>query len=218
MEQLSRTSLFSELSDLSVTGADDGDQCKDLEANSPPKMVSESPTSPVSGRYFGGHATPAWQLSPLLRSRYLGLSPNLWFSSYISFETKPRISHFRTAFSSQIGAGLRPVASLHGSPKPLQASSSLGLGQSSNKRQRPYSSISDDESEDSDLEYDEDEIVVGRVMRDSDFYAQLEKEEKANAQVGRWKTIKVSNLLTDTHTFLSLLVLRIWWKHQDDIT
>ena len=101
-----------------------------------------------------------------------------------SFETKPRISRFRTSFSSQIGAGLRPVASLHGSPKPLQASSSMGLAQNSNKRQRPYSSISDDESDDSDLEYDEDEIVVGRVMRDSDFYAQLEKEEKANAQVG----------------------------------
>jgi len=89
------------------------------------------------------------------------------------------------SFSSQMNVGLRTVASLHGSPKPLQASSSMGLGQSSNKRQRPYSSISDDESEDSDLEYDEDEIVIGRVTRDSDFYAQLEKEEKANAQVGR---------------------------------
>lgn len=119
MEQLSRTSLFSELSDLSVTGVEDGDQCKDLVANSSPR----------------------------------------------------------------IGAGLRPVASLHGSPKPLQASSSMGLGQSSNKRQRPYSSISDDESDDSDLEYDEPEIVVRGVTRDSDFYAQLEKEEKANAQL-----------------------------------
>lgn len=60
----------------------------------------------------------------------------------------------------------------------------MGLGQSSNKRQRPYSSISD-ESDDSDLEYDEPEIVVGGVARESDFYAQLEKEEEANAQVGR---------------------------------
>jgi len=48
MDQLSRTSLFSELSDLSVTGVDDGDQCKD----SPPKMVSESDRSFVSVRYF----------------------------------------------------------------------------------------------------------------------------------------------------------------------
>lgn len=71
----------------------------------------------------------------------------------------------------------------------------MGMGQSSNKRQRPYSSISDDESDDSDLEYDEPEIVVRGVTRDSDFYAQLEKEEKANAQVGRWKTIKLSNIL-----------------------
>ena len=47
MDQLSRTSLFSELSDLSVTGVDDGDQCKD----SPPKMVSESDKSFVSVRY-----------------------------------------------------------------------------------------------------------------------------------------------------------------------
>lgn len=47
MEQLSRTSLFSELSDLSVTGVDDGDQSKD----SSPKMVSESSMSLVSGRY-----------------------------------------------------------------------------------------------------------------------------------------------------------------------
>lgn len=83
-----------------------------------------------------------------------------------------------------MSAGLRPVASLHGSPKPLQASSSMGLGQSSNKRQRPYSSISD-ESDDSDLEYDEPEIVVGGLARESDFYAQLEKEERANAQVGQ---------------------------------
>ena len=45
MEQLSRTSLFSELSDLSVTGIDDGDQCKDLEANSTPNRVSESSVS-----------------------------------------------------------------------------------------------------------------------------------------------------------------------------
>ena len=55
MEQLSRTSLFSELSDLSVTGVDDGDQGKDLEVNTPPKMVSGSSTSPV----FSGHASPA---------------------------------------------------------------------------------------------------------------------------------------------------------------
>ena len=83
-----------------------------------------------------------------------------------------------------MSAGLRPVASLHGSPKPLQASSSMGLGQSSNKRQRPYSSISD-ESDDSDREYEEREIVVGGLARESDFYAQLEKEERANAQVGQ---------------------------------
>lgn len=38
MEQLSRTSLFSELSDLSVTGVEDGDQCKDLVANSSPRV------------------------------------------------------------------------------------------------------------------------------------------------------------------------------------
>ena len=110
-----------------------------------------------------------------------------------------------------MGVGLRPVASLHGSPKPLQASSSMGLGQSSNKRQRQYSSISDDESDDSDLEYDEHEIVVGGVTRDSDFYAQLEKEEKANAQVGRWIMIKISSLPTDCHSFFQILVLRGWW-------
>ena len=54
MEQLSRTSLFSELSDLSVTEVDDGDQCKDLVANSAPKMVSESRYSYWSRRtcYF----------------------------------------------------------------------------------------------------------------------------------------------------------------------
>ena len=115
----------------------------------------------------------------------MGLQAICDFSSYIVFETKLRSSRLTTSFSSQMGAELRPVDSLRGSPKPLQASSSMGLGQSSNKRQRPYSSISDDESDDSDLEYDEHEIVVGRVMRDSDFYAQLEKEEKANAQVER---------------------------------
>lgn len=80
------------------------------------------------------------------------------------------------------------VASLHGSPKPLQASSSLGLGglglQNSNKRQRPYSSISDEDSDDSDL-YDQDEQdgEVRLVERNRDFYAQLEQEEKVNAQV-----------------------------------
>lgn len=45
MDQLSRTSLFSELSDLSVTGIDDGDQYKNIEANVP-KTVSK--TFPVS--------------------------------------------------------------------------------------------------------------------------------------------------------------------------
>ena len=108
-----------------------------------------------------------------------------------------------------MGARLRPVASLHGNPKPLQASSSLGLGLSSNKRHRPYSSVSDDETDESDLEYDEDEIVVGTVARNRDFYAQLEEEEKANAQVGG-KTIKISNLLTDCHTSFVISVLRIW--------
>lgn len=51
MEQLSRTSLFSELSDLSVTGVEDGDHCKDVVANSSPNRVSESYMSYVSGRY-----------------------------------------------------------------------------------------------------------------------------------------------------------------------
>ena len=48
MDQLSRTSLFSELSDLSVGRGDDDDLGKDLEATSP-EMVSES----------RGHATLA---------------------------------------------------------------------------------------------------------------------------------------------------------------
>ncbi|XP_078363042.1 uncharacterized protein LOC144647159 [Oculina patagonica] len=119
MDQLSRTSLFSELSDLSVARLDDDDEDKDLESTTPKMM----------------------------------------------------------------GARLRPVASLHGNPKPLQASSSLGLGLSSNKRHRPYSSVSDSETDGSDLEYDEDEIVDGDVARNRDFYAQLEEEEKANAQL-----------------------------------
>ena len=87
-----------------------------------------------------------------------------------------------------MGTELRTVSSLHGSPKPLQASSSLGLGQNSNKRHRPYSSLSDEETDESDLEYDEDEleIEVGTVARNRDFYAQLEEEEKANAQVREW--------------------------------
>ena len=45
MDQLSRTSLFSELSDLSVTGIDDGDQYKNIEANVP-KTVSKPSQSP----------------------------------------------------------------------------------------------------------------------------------------------------------------------------
>ena len=81
------------------------------------------------------------------------------------------------------------VASLHGSPKPLQASSSLCLGQNSKKRHRPYSSLSDEDSDESDLEYDGDEleVEVGSVARNRDFYAQLEEEEKANAQVNSYK-------------------------------
>lgn len=82
-----------------------------------------------------------------------------------------------------MGTGVRPVSSLHGTPKPLQASSSMGVGQSSNKRHRPYSSISDEESDDSDLEYDADESDGEIVARNRHFYAQLEDEEKANAQV-----------------------------------
>ena len=54
MEQLSRTSLFSELSDLSVNRADDDDQGKDLEA-AMPNMVSAG----VSGRNLSGHAMRA---------------------------------------------------------------------------------------------------------------------------------------------------------------
>jgi len=94
------------------------------------------------------------------------------------------INHIKS-LSLQMGTELRTVASLHGSPKPLKASSSLGLGQNSNKRHRPYSSLSDEDTDDSDLEYDEDEleIEVGTVARNRDFYAQLEEEEKANAQV-----------------------------------
>lgn len=122
MDQLSRTSLFSEISDLSATGVDDVDE--------PYKKLDAVPTKLIG-----------------------------------------------------------TVASLHGSPKPLQASSSLGLGglglQNSNKRQRPYSSISDEDSDDSDLEYDQDEPdgEVGLVERNRDFYAQLEQEEKVNAQL-----------------------------------
>ena len=82
-----------------------------------------------------------------------------------------------------MGTGPRPIASIHGTPKPLQASSSVGLGQSSKKRHRPYSSISSSESEDSDLEYDEEEIEGGMVARHRDFYAQLEEEEKTNSKV-----------------------------------
>ena len=41
MDQLSRTSLFSEISDLSVTGLDDGDNLKKLDA-SPSKKVSST--------------------------------------------------------------------------------------------------------------------------------------------------------------------------------
>lgn len=82
-----------------------------------------------------------------------------------------------------MGTEPRPVSSLHGIPKPLQASSSVGLGQSSKKRQRPYSSVSSSESDDSDLEYDEEEIEGDVVTRNRDFYAQLEEEEKANSQV-----------------------------------
>ena len=67
------------------------------------------------------------------------------------------------------------------------ASSSLGLGQNSNKRHRPYSSTSDDENYDSDLEYDEEEADEGLVLRNRDFYAQLEEEEKANSLVRREK-------------------------------
>lgn len=39
MDQLSRTSLFSEISDLSITGVDDSDQYKKLDAGTP-KIVS----------------------------------------------------------------------------------------------------------------------------------------------------------------------------------
>ena len=39
MDQLSRTSLFSEISDLSLTGVDDGDQCKKLDSSTS-KLVS----------------------------------------------------------------------------------------------------------------------------------------------------------------------------------
>lgn len=118
MDQLSRTSLFSEISDLSITGVDDSDQYKKLDAGTP-KIIST-------------------------------------------------------------------VASLHGSPKPLQASSSICLGQNSNKRHRPYSSLSsDEESDESDLVYDEDELEngVGSVAVNRDLYAQLEEEEKANVQL-----------------------------------
>lgn len=59
MDQLSRTSLFSELSDLSVTGVDDGDQCKDPEANSTPKMVCESSVLYCCS-FSVGHTTPAF--------------------------------------------------------------------------------------------------------------------------------------------------------------
>ena len=87
---------------------------------------------------------------------------------------------------------IRTVASLHGTPKPLQASSSLGLGLKSKKRHRPYSSLSDEDSDESDLEYDADpedelEVEVESVARNRDFYAQLEEEEKANAQVNSYK-------------------------------
>lgn len=94
------------------------------------------------------------------------------------------------------------VASLHSSPKPLQASSSLGpmgLGlQNSNKRQRQYSSISDEDSDDSDLEYDQDELdgEVGLVERNRDFYAQLEQEEKVNAQVVVSKLLFLRNCVS----------------------
>lgn len=189
MDQLSRTSLFSELSDLSVTGVDDGDQCKDPEANSTPKMVCESSVScfTLLFLYCWSHKTCFLKVTAYVTPLF-DLKANAFESKHclgVHCKKFEIISFSLISFSSQVNVGLRTVASLHGSPKPLQASSSMGLGQSSNKRQRPYSSISDDESEDSDLEYDEDEIVIGRVTRDSDFYAQLEKEEKANAQVGR---------------------------------
>lgn len=142
VDHLSRTSLFSELSDLSVTGIDDSDDHKDNEANGPKTM----------------------------------------------------------------GTGPRPIASIHGTPKPLQASSSVGLGQSSKKRHRPYSSISSSESEDSDLEYDEEEIEGGMVARHRDFYAQLEEEEKTNS--------KLKKEICEAHEELRALYVELRSSHE----
>ena len=77
---------------------------------------------------------------------------------------------------------LPTVLSLNGSPRPLAASSS-------NKRPRQYSSVDSDEEDgdDTDLEYDENEYEVDGLvaLRNTDFYAQLEKEQTTNAEV-RW--------------------------------
>ena len=75
----------------------------------------------------------------------------------------------------------------------------MGLGlQNSNKRQRQYSSISDEDSDDSDLEYNQDELdgEVGLVERNRDFYAQLEQEEKVNAQVVVSKLLFLRNCVS----------------------
>lgn len=63
------------------------------------------------------------------------------------------------------------------------AAASLG----SNKRPRQYASVDSDEeeeSDDSDLEYDESDVEIdGFVARNVDFYAQLEEQQKVNSEV-----------------------------------
>ncbi|KAK3710162.1 hypothetical protein QZH41_010563 [Actinostola sp. cb2023] len=111
------------------------------------------------------------------------------------------------------GHHLSAVSSPHGSSRPQAASSPPVSGSlSSNKRPRQYASVDsddDEESDDSDLEYDESDVEIdGFVARNVEFYAQLEEQQKVNAELKKE--------IIDAHNELRVCYDKLRLSHADN--
>ncbi|EDO41310.1 predicted protein [Nematostella vectensis] len=114
----------------------------------------------------------------------------------VSLCTKLGLSPSGKPVKQESSSHLRPFPSLHGNPRPLATSSSIGVGGlGSNKRQRQSLSLDSEESDREDLDYDDD-VEDGPVSKAMSVYEQLEREEIVNAEL-RQEIAAVHNELVE---------------------
>ena len=85
----------------------------------------------------------------------------------------------------------RQIASIHGTPKPLAASSSINPFKSPQQEHSPLERSSQS-SLDESVSDDEEAVEVKCVLKQHGFFAQLEEEQKVNIEVTRILTLLIS--------------------------